>query len=128
MRLWHDDVRPAPEGWIWARRNQEAKAILMNCWPIVEISLDHDLGLHDVEIPEDPDELAEVLILKGRGEETGLDLVRWMIEEGRVPRMVTIHSWNPPGAIAMRKALQEAGYPASVAPFVPVPQDLRRSP
>lgn len=119
MKLWHDDVRPAPEGWMWARRNSEAKAILMNCWPIVEISLDHDLGLHDVVLPENPDEQMDVLFLKGQAAETGLDLVNWMIEEGRVPRSVTIHSWNPPGAQAMLRAFRAAGYPASVQPFVP---------
>lgn len=120
MKLWHDDVREAPSGWLWARRNQDAKYILLNYWPISEISLDHDLGYHDVVLPEDPDELAEVLMLKGRSQETGLDLVEWMIEESRVPPKVTIHSWNPPGAEQMLRAFRTAGYPqATYQPFAP---------
>lgn len=110
---------------MWARKNEDAKYILQN-WFITEISLDHDLGYHDVELPEDPDELAEVLILKGASEETGLDLVRWMIEEELVPPIVSIHSWNPPGARAMLQALQAAGYQAALRPFVmPAAPDRR---
>lgn len=133
-KLWHDDVRPAPEGWLWARTNQQARYHLLMAPrddPIEEISLDHDLGHHDVVLPDDPDELAEVLLLRGRSEDTGLDLVRWMIDFELVPKVVTIHSWNPPGAKAMASALRQAGYPCRVAPFVmpaPAPPDHRPEP
>jgi hypothetical protein len=73
--------------------------------PIVECSLDHDLGYHDVEIPEDPDELLKVLVLRGEAEETGYDLVCWMLENNLVPKKVTIHSWNPDGAKHMAARL-----------------------
>lgn len=125
MKIWHDDVRPAPESWLWARTNEEAVRLLCDHHPVEEISLDHDLGFHDVVLPEDPDELAEVLILRGRSEETGLDLVRWMIDNDLVPPIVTIHSWNPAGAKAMAAALRSAGHPCEVRAFVMPPPASR---
>jgi len=116
VKLWLDDVRPAPEGWAWARTNEQAKQILA-LGNVVECSLDHDLGYHDVELPDDPDELAEVLILKGQSEETGLDLVHWMVENEFVPARVTIHSWNPDGAKYMAARLNRFGYSCTVSPF-----------
>lgn len=118
VQLWHDDVRPAPEGWVWARTNDEAKRILSTS-QVVEISLDHDLGFHDVEIPEDPDEFITVMNLKGRDSQTGLDLVHWMVENDLVPETVTIHSWNPPGAQAMAARLNRFGHSVTVRPFKP---------
>lgn len=125
MKLWHDDVRPAPEGWVWARTNQEAMHYLAT-GEVAEISLDHDLGYHDVDVPEKPvdgdvmrwaDDVIDVLTLRGQSEETGLDLVKWMCREGLVPERVSIHSWNPPGARAMAEYLSEHGYDCSVAPY-----------
>lgn len=111
--LWHDDVRPAPEGWTWAKTNAEAQAILAerNVW---ECSLDHDLGA----IPTGEEDPTEVLYLQGDAEETGLDLVKWMIENTCVPPIVRIHSWNPAGAERMAQRLSDAGFPCVLAPYV----------
>lgn len=116
MRLWHDDVRPPPAGWVWARTNDAAKEILLS-ENVTQISLDHDLGYHDITLPDDPDELAEVLILRGQSEETGYDLVNWMIERKLVPESVTIHSWNPDGARAMAARLNRFGYDCVVEAY-----------
>jgi len=113
IRLWHDDVRPAPEGWVWAKTNEEAQEFLASAI-VDEISLDHDLGA----IPTGEMDPTEVMYLRGTGEETGLHLVEWMIANGKVPPIVRIHSWNPQGAKRMADALADAGYAAIVAPFV----------
>lgn len=113
VRLWHDDVRRAPEGWLWAQTNDEAKAIL-NEHEVIEASLDHDLGREgQEEYPED-----EELLFGDYGDETGVDLVRWMIENNAVPSLVRIHSWNPAGAARMAALLRDAGYGVCVSPFV----------
>jgi hypothetical protein len=113
-KLWHDDVRPAPEGWRWAQNNEEAKQILV-AFDVVECSLDHDLGA-------DP---TDGLYAKGAGEETGLQLVDWMIERDCVPKVVTIHSWNPPAARRMERALIAAGHRPRVRPYqIPLQQPL----
>jgi len=119
IKVWHDDVRPAPSGWFWARTNEDAQAALCE-YHVSEISLDHDLGFHDVVLPEDPDELAEVLILKGDDGPTGLDLCKWMVEWDKFPPVITIHSWNPDGARAMAALLSEhapAGTSLTISPF-----------
>lgn len=48
MKIWVDDVRPAPEGWTWAKSVQEAIGIITRMRfgriDIDCISLDHDAG------------------------------------------------------------------------------------
>lgn len=124
MKLWVDDVRPAPEGWTWARTNDEAKKWLAG-GSVAECSLDHDMGLHDLVAADDTDpEYWDRVIdiahaLRGKHEETGLDLVNWMIENECVPGLVTIHSWNPAGASSMAARLAKAGHHGHVRPFKP---------
>lgn len=43
VKLWVDDLRPAPRGWYWATSVDEAIGILMDCY-VDTMSLDHDLG------------------------------------------------------------------------------------
>ena len=117
MKLWHDDMRPPPEGWVWARTNAAAQELL-ETGLVTECSLDHDLGFHDVLRPDEPESLTTVAHLRGRTEETGLDLVNWMVATGRVPATVTIHSWNPDGATAMAASLIASGHPCAIAPYV----------
>lgn len=106
IKLWLDDVRPAPDGWRWAQNNREAQRIL-ETFDVVECSLDHDLGA-------DP---TDGLYAKGAGEETGLHLVDWMIEHDCVPSVITIHSWNPPAARRMERAFIAAGHRPRVRPY-----------
>lgn len=106
--LWHDDIRRAPPGWLWARTNEQAHELLQ-AHHVYACSLDHDLGLHELD-PEWyerlPDAVANQVFEHNRSEATGLDLVHWLLEHGRVPPAVRIHSWNPSGAEAMRAALE----------------------
>ncbi len=94
MKLWLDDVRPAPFGWTWAKTLAEAKAIIRS-EDVEECSLDHDLGATPETIA------AYWLNARGDGHETGLDFAKWLVAEERVPGKVTIHSWNPIGAREM---------------------------
>lgn len=79
IRLWLDDVRPAPTGWTHVKSVNQALRVLAN-GPVVEVSLDHDLGdyAHD------------------GGD--GYRVVDWMAENGIWPRDgVRVHSANPVG-------------------------------
>jgi hypothetical protein len=119
-RLWVDDVRPPPQpGWEWARTNTQAKELLAT-GEVVECSLDHDMGLHDIEVPDpaiDPDAFLDAVCKAGVAEETGYDLVCWMIENEHVPYRVTIHSWNPGGAANMASRLNYYGYDCYITPY-----------
>jgi hypothetical protein len=140
VKLWHDDVRPPPSGWEWARTNESAKGYLRSGY-ITEISLDHDLGYdgpppgecencdgsgavgdlaHGEDCPEcDGDGFigGDVLYIAGTADETGYDLVRWMCETGNVPAKVTVHSWNPDGAKRMAALLRDHGHACDVVPY-----------
>jgi hypothetical protein len=81
MKLWLDDLRPAPEDWYWVKSVDEAKTALES-GDVLYASLDHDLG--------DPDA------------PTGYDFCLWMAEFDIWPtEVVTVHSANPVGAKRM---------------------------
>ena len=78
MKVWLDDERPAPDGWVRVLWPDEAIALL-ETGEVTHISLDHDLGDDD------------------RG--TGYDVVLWIEEavatRGFVPPAIAIHTANP---------------------------------
>jgi hypothetical protein len=99
IKLWIDDLRPAPEGWFWARSVNDAKHHI-EWWEkhsipygekIEVISIDHDAGgfYHD-----------------------GGDFIRvldWLEETGR-NYPIRIHSMNPVGVANMRAIIEKNGW------------------
>lgn len=95
VRLWLDDVRPAPDGWLHVKTAPEAIALFAT-GEVVEASLDHDLGPSDAG--------------------TGYDVVAWVEKAigvrawyGPLPR-IHVHSANPVGRgrmVAAVKAINE---------------------
>jgi hypothetical protein len=78
VKLWVDDLRPAPPGWTWALTSEQALALLEEHTPrddIDEISLDHDLS----------------------GEDTTRTLVRWMAANDVWPAVLRVHTANGVG-------------------------------
>lgn len=114
-KLWLDDVRPAPDdSWSWAKTVEEAQEILLT-GEVTVASLDHDLGAIF-----DPD-------WEPGGD--GIDLAIWMVEEQIFPdESLTIHSWNPSGALNMKRTLESGGctIPCELKPFE-IPQELYES-
>lgn len=95
MKLWVDDVRPAPEGWLWAKTVWDAIKVIEESEPDIDfygepitlISLDHDAGLY---YP------------------MGGDFIRvlnWLEETGR-NYPIRIHSANAVGVENMRRIIQ----------------------
>lgn len=132
IRLWLDDVRPAPEGWTWIKTVDEAKTYLM-AGDVNEASLDHDLGMDAVFSSLSPEGQAAlmqhgdisglnlskeddgVLLLRameimreGRHrQQNGYTLCVWMAETGCWPRAKPrVHSANPAGAARMRAVIE----------------------
>jgi hypothetical protein len=94
LRVWLDDVREAPEGWVHVRAPEEAIDLLRS-GEVTEISLDHDLGLVDEN---------------GR-ETTGYDVLTWIENElglGRATFQIPtihVHSANAAVYIRMEQAI-----------------------
>jgi hypothetical protein len=89
MKVFLDDERATPDGWVRAYWPAEAIALLES-GQIEELSLDHDLG-DDV-----------------RG--TGYDVILWIEEavalRGFVPPKIVVHSANSSAAIKMRAGIE----------------------
>lgn len=74
MKLWVDDLRPAPNGWYWAETSADALEWLSR-FDCDEISFDHDLG----------------------GDDTTRPVVLWMAEHNDWPTVCRVHTANPVG-------------------------------
>jgi hypothetical protein len=74
MKLWIDDLRPAPEGWVWAKNSIEALNYLYTK-EVEEVSFDHDLG----------------------GEDTTRPIVLVLCNYDLFPPICRVHSMNPIG-------------------------------
>jgi hypothetical protein len=102
MKLWIDDVRPAPEGWVWIQTTDEAIAfIIMNkpsLDPIEIISLDHDCG---------------DFLYEGGDYINILKEMEWMSEIGSKDFshiQFHLHSANPVGVANMRRIIERNGW------------------
>lgn len=101
MKLWIDDVRPAPEGYLcWCKSVDEAKFMIENAnivhgdetyWTIDLIDIDHDAGDY----------------AKDGGDY--IKLLDWLEETGR-RYPIHIHSMNVVGVQNMRAIIQRNGW------------------
>ena len=100
MRLWIDDVRPAPEGYVWIRSVDKATEFIEiyenhyrrtkePSMKITLIDLDHDSG--DFGPPD------------------YIKVLDWLEETGR-NYPIRIHSMNPVGVANMRAIIERNGW------------------
>lgn len=90
MKIWLDDLRPAPEGFVWCRSVNEAKKVIEEnekTQPIELIDCDHDLGDFFVDGGD------------------GIKLLDWLLER-KTLYPVELHTMNPVGRENMRRLLQ----------------------
>lgn len=97
MKIWIDDIRPAPEDYIWLCAVNTAKTVIQSCiacnTPIEVIDIDHDAG-------------------DWSGSEFGgdyINLLNWL-EEMNYSFPIHIHSMNPVGVQNMRAIIQRNGW------------------
>lgn len=103
MKLWVDDIRPAPSGYRWCQTVNEAKECIKNhelmykasggkaFYCIEFIDIDHDAG----EYANDGGDY--------------IKLLDWLEETGR-NYPIRIHSMNPVGVANMRRIIQRNGW------------------
>lgn len=89
MKVYLDDERTAPEGWVQARWPDEVIAMLQS-GNVTELSLDHDLGNDE------------------RG--TGYDVLVWLEEQvvcyPFLLPVIHVHTANPAARLRMKAAIQ----------------------
>lgn len=96
MKLWVDDIRPAPEGYHWCQSVNEAKGFIEGCmkWnrKIELLDLDHDAG----EYASDGGDYIELL--------------NWLEKYMICYFPIHIHSMNPVGVENMRRIIERNGW------------------
>ena len=94
MRVWLDDIRPAPNGWIHVKTAPECIELLKG-GKVTHISLDHDLGMDNWVSPNN-----------------GYDVAKWIEENaynGSLNKIkCRVHTQNPIGRKNICMALQNA--------------------
>ena len=96
MKLWIDDIRPAPEGYVWELSVNQAKWMIRlkeesQSEPIELIDIDHDAG----DFVYDGGDYIKIL--------------DWLEETGR-NYPIRIHSMNPVGRENMRAIIRRNGW------------------
>ena len=109
MKLWLDDIRPAPEGWLLVKTVSQAQDAIQKALRspegFEEASLDHDLGTCDECVAASTIVLVQTINCAHNG--TGYDLVTWMAQYGLWPKVKPlVHSWNPSGKKAMEAMIE----------------------
>lgn len=90
MKIWIDDIRLVPEGFVWVKSSKEAIDVIERNWDDIElISFDHDLG----------------------GDDTSYIVAKWIEEQvwngRRMTAELKIHSSNPVGRTNLYWAFQK---------------------
>lgn len=97
MKLWIDDLRPAPKGYYWVKSVNEAKRVIMD--PVVQYDYK---GIELIDIDHDAGDYAS----------NGGDYIKfldWLEETGR-NYPIRIHSMNTVGRENMRRIIQRNGW------------------
>lgn len=104
MKVWLDDLRPAPDGYVWCKSVNEAKKVIIHEEVWHEMN---DIGLPtkaDIEIDIDHD--ASIYANDGGDY---IKLLDWL-EETERSYPIRIHSQNPVGIANMRRIIQRNGW------------------
>jgi hypothetical protein len=100
MKLWIDDIRPAPEGYVWCKSVNETKSYIIRAligwlrlnkeiqYPIGILDIDHDSG----EFYQDGGDYIEIL--------------KWFEKTQTPCPPIHIHSMNPVGVENMRAIIE----------------------
>lgn len=103
MKIWVDDVRQAPEGYVWCQTTNEAKHIIQNVMSMRFINYTENLPTIELlDLDHDAGELAY----------WGGDYIKildWLEKQGwSIP--IKLHTMNPVGRENMRAIIQKNGW------------------
>ena len=88
MKIWLDDIRPAPDGYVWCRSVNEVIGVISNTNDKIElIDCDHDLSEY------------------ARDGGDGIKLLDWLAEHGLFYK-IYLHTMNPVGRENMERLIR----------------------
>ena len=96
MKLWIDDVRPAPEGYVWRKSVNEAIDLLSDLI---------NFGIDDIEVLDIDHDAGDYASDGG----DYIKLLDWLEETGR-NYPIRIHSQNVVGVQNMRRIIERNGW------------------
>ena len=99
MKLWIDDVRPAPDGYYWIKSVNFAKQFISTCiFYETHLDLEGSYKIDLIDIDHDAGEYAE-----DGGDY--IELLNWLeVRQINIP--IHIHSMNPVGIENMRRIIR----------------------
>lgn len=100
MKLWIDDMRPAPEGYVWCVTTNEAKSVIQNIMALQRITHRHTAPTIElIDIDHDAGEFSAF----------GGDYIKILdwLEKQNWDIPIRIHSMNPVGVENMRRIIQK---------------------
>ena len=103
MKLWIDDSRPAPEGYIWVTTVNEAKMILTCVNHMHDIT--HTENLPTIELLDMDHDAGDCAFYGG----DYIRILDW-VEKNNLSYPIHIHSMNPVGVQNMRQIIERNGW------------------
>jgi hypothetical protein len=109
MKVWLDDIRPAPVGYVWLRSVNAAKAWILQCERkyadlfTKERKYDTNLLARYWDIDHDAGEFV-------RDGGDYIELLKWLEETHRLNFTFKLHSANPVGVENMRRIIERNGW------------------
>ena len=103
MKLWVDDVRPAPVNYEWCRSVNEAKKVIVYCESMHRFPV--EMYPYDIEVIDIDHDAGEFAFDGG----DYIKLLDWLEETGR-RYPIRIHSMNPVGVENMRRIIKRNGW------------------
>ena len=102
MKLWIDDVRPAPDGYIWCKTVSAARYAILSEEDYARTFPRDNYGIEVLDMDHDAGDFAS---------DSGdyIKLLDWLEETGR-SYPIRIHSMNPVGVENMRRIIQKNGW------------------
>ena len=109
MKLWIDDVRPAPEGYVWSQSVNRTKWLIEYYEDVVAWASTRNTAIDKETVEVYTIELIDIDHDAGSYVSDGGDYIRlldWLEETGR-NYPIRIHSMNPVGVANMRAIIEK---------------------
>lgn len=103
MKIWVDDVRPAPEGYVWCQTTNEAKHIIQNTMSMYHIH--HTTNLPEIELIDLDHDAGELARWGG----DYIKILDWL-EKQHWDIPIRLHTMNPVGRENMKAIIRKNGW------------------